>query len=152
VVFRFLPTYLLKGGYQHFRETCVLHIQTWRWRHYVPPKRWYSPRCPHSQNPEDHYLYVSLVFMIKHLTLYVLLECLRGEHPYWSPVIKNYVHGRIKGFILPEILVRKNDRKHNRAVPVFVANRRYDLCSWQKRWHEEVNFTASIFLTDRLLV
>jgi hypothetical protein len=33
--------------YQRFEETCCPHLQGWRWKQYVPPKRWYPPANLH---------------------------------------------------------------------------------------------------------
>jgi hypothetical protein len=55
-LFQVVTPYGLVGRYQHFGETYCLHIQPWRWRQYVYPKRWYlptSPRCVVSQNNID---------------------------------------------------------------------------------------------------
>jgi hypothetical protein len=44
LVFGVVMPYGLVG--RCFGEMCCLHIQPWRWRQYVPPKRWYLPTSP----------------------------------------------------------------------------------------------------------
>jgi hypothetical protein len=37
----------LVGRYQRFGGTYCLYLQGWRWKQYVPPKRWYLPTSQH---------------------------------------------------------------------------------------------------------
>jgi hypothetical protein len=34
-------------GYQHFGEIYCYHLLPWRYRQYIPPKRWYQPTRLH---------------------------------------------------------------------------------------------------------
>jgi hypothetical protein len=46
----------LVGRYQRLGETHCLHLQPWRWKQYVYPKRWYLPTSLHGVISQKNYI------------------------------------------------------------------------------------------------
>jgi hypothetical protein len=53
---------VLVGRYQRFGETCCLHLQPWRWRQFISPKR-YLPTTPHGVTTQNNNIVIRKLWL-----------------------------------------------------------------------------------------